>query len=65
MGSSVHCPIHLHTGPGPTVYTTLSAEIIYRAKVQNYLVITATPEKKALEKLNSIRRTQYIAITFK
>ena len=37
MGSSVHCPVHLHTGPGPTVYTALSASIIYRAKVQDYL----------------------------
>ena len=37
MGSSVHCPIHLHTRPGTTVYTALSVEIIYRAKVQDYL----------------------------
>ena len=25
LPSSVHCPIYLHTEPGPTVYTALSA----------------------------------------
>ena len=42
---------HLHTGPGPTVYTALLAEIIYRAIVQDYHAVngkTATFLKNLL-----------------